>query len=58
METEALPLHAAARITTIVDHPCALDILVRSPADLEASLGRKGVFATEVLMTGLVLYEA
>jgi uncharacterized protein len=52
------PLHAAARIAAVVDHPCALDILVRSPSDLEASLARKGVFATEVLRTGMVLYEA
>lgn len=57
METEEPPLHAAARIAAVVDHPCALDILVRSPADLEASLARHGVFATEVLTTGMVLYE-
>ena len=58
METEEAPLHAAARIAAAVDHPCALDILVRRPADLEASLARQGVFATEVLTTGVVLYEA
>jgi uncharacterized protein len=58
METEEPPLHAAARIAAVVDHPCALDILVRRPSDLEASLARKGVFATEVLTTGVVLYEA
>ena len=58
METEEPSLHAAARIAAAVDHPCALDILVRSPSDLEASLARKGVFATEVLTTGIVLYES
>ena len=58
METEEPPLHAAARIAAAVDHPCALDILVRSPSDLEASLARQGVFATEILTTGIVLYEA
>jgi predicted nucleotidyltransferase len=56
METEEPSLHVAARIAAAVDHPCALDILVRSPSDLEASLARKGVFATEVLTTGIVLY--
>jgi hypothetical protein len=35
-----------------------LDILVRRPADLEASLARQGVFATGILTTGVVLYEA
>jgi predicted nucleotidyltransferase len=58
METEEPPLHAAARIAAAIDHPCALDILVRRPADLEASLARQGVFAIEVLTTGIVLYEA
>ena len=58
METEGSPLHAAARIAAAVDHPCALDILVRRPSDLEASLARQGVFATEILTTGMVLYEA
>jgi predicted nucleotidyltransferase len=58
METEEPPLHAAARIAAAIDHPCALDILVRRPSDLEASLARKGVFAAEVLTTGVVLYEA
>ena len=58
METDEPPLHAAARIAAAIDHPCALDILVRRPSDLEASLARKGVFATEVLTTGVVLYEA
>ncbi len=58
METEEPPLHVAAHIAAAVEHPCALDILVRSPADLEASLARQGVFATEVLTTGMVLYEA
>jgi uncharacterized protein len=58
METEEPPLHAAARIAAAIDHPCALDILVRRPSDLEASLARKGVFATEILTTGVVLYEA
>ena len=58
METEEPPLHAAAHIAAVVDYPCAMDILVRRPSDLEASLARKGVFATEVLTTGVVLYEA
>jgi predicted nucleotidyltransferase len=58
METEEPPLHAAARIAAAIDYPCALDILVRRPADLEASVARQGVFATEVLTTGVVLYEA
>ena len=58
METEEQPLHAAARVAAGIDHPFPLDILVSHPADLEASLARKGGFATEVMTTGVVLYEA
>jgi predicted nucleotidyltransferase len=58
METREQPLHAAAQIAATVDHPFPLDILVSTPSAWEASLKRKGVFATEVTSKGVVLYEA
>ena len=58
METEGNPIHTAARIAASVDHPFPLDILVFRPSDLQASFERKGVFATEVMTRGVVLYEA
>lgn len=58
METDENPLYTAARIAATIDHTLALDILVFKPSDLEASLKRKGVFATEVTTNGVVLYEA
>jgi predicted nucleotidyltransferase len=58
METSEQALHAAARISAAIDHPFPLDILVFRPAELKASLERKGVFATEVMAKGLVLHEA
>jgi predicted nucleotidyltransferase len=58
METDEKPLHAAARISAAIDHPFSLDILVFRPSDLQASLERKGIFATEVVTKGIVLYEA
>lgn len=58
METNERPLHVAARISAAIDHPFPLDILVFRPSELQASLERKGVFATEVLSKGVVLYEA
>jgi hypothetical protein len=58
METDEQPLHAAAHIAAAIDHPFPLDILVFTPATFEASLERKGVFATEVATKGVVLYEA
>ena len=58
METDEQPLHTAARIAAAVDHPFPLDIIVSTPADFEASLSRRGVFATQVTTEGIVLYEA
>ncbi len=58
METNERPLHVAARISAAIDHPFPLDILVFRPSELKASLERKGVFATEVMAKGVVLYEA
>jgi len=58
METDEQPLHAAAQIAAAVDHPFPLDIIVSTPSTFEASLARSGVFATEVMTRGVILYEA
>ena len=58
MDTEEKPLHVAARIAAAVDHPFPLDIIVFTPSDWAASLKRKGIFATEVMMKRIILYEA
>lgn len=58
METNENPLHTAARISASIPHPFPLDILVMQPSDLQASFERHGVFATELMTKGVVLYEA
>lgn len=58
MDTKEKPLHVAAEIAAAIDHPFPLDIVVFTPADWNASLARKGIFATEVMTKGMVLYEA
>ena len=58
METDEQPLHTAAQIAAAVDHPFPLDVIVSTPAEFEASLARRGVFATQVTKEGVVLYEA
>ena len=57
MDADEQPVHTAARISAAIAHEFAIDILVFRPAELEASLQRKGVFATEVMSKGIVLYE-
>ena len=57
METEEPAIHAAARISAAIDHDFPIDILVFKPSELQASLRRKGVFATEVISKGITLYE-
>lgn len=58
METPGNPLLTSAEIAVGVDHPFPMDILVWNPARWEASVERKGSFATEVATKGVVLYEA
>lgn len=58
LETDEQPLHAAAQIAAAIDHPFPIDIVVFTPTELAASLQRQGVFATEVMTRGIVLYEA
>ena len=57
MDTEEKPFHVAAKISAAIDHPFPLDIIVFTPSDWNASLKRKGIFATEVMTKGIVLYE-
>src|SRR5438093_6310248 len=58
METSENPLRTAASISAAIDHPFPLDILVFDPHQLQASVERGGIFATEVASRGVVLYEA
>jgi predicted nucleotidyltransferase len=58
MDTEEQVIHAAARISAAIDHPFPLDILVVKPSEWQASVARRGVFATDVMAQGVVLHEA
>lgn len=51
-------LRASANISASIDQPFPLDILVFEPARLQAALACGGVFVTEVVDKGVVLYEA
>ena len=57
MDTNENRLRAAANISAGIDHPFPLDIVVFKPGQLEASIKRGGVFATEVAKRGIVLHE-
>ncbi len=58
IDTAEPPLHVAAKIAAMVEHPFPLDIVVHTPAEFAAAVQRKGVFATEVATKGVTLYEA
>src|SRR6476661_7560165 len=58
MDVAGNTLRAAARISASIDHPFPLDITVFEPAQLDASVQRGGVFATEVSTRGIILHEA
>src|SRR5712691_12224624 len=56
MDTDASPLHVAAKIAAAIEHPFPLDIVVRTPTEFVAAVQWKGVFATEVATKGVILY--
>jgi len=57
IDTEESPLHVAAQIAAEIEHTFPLDIVVRTPVELQAAAQRKGVFVSEVMSKGIVLYE-
>ena len=57
IDTEESPLHVAAQIAAEIEHTFPLDIVVRTPVELQAAVQRKGVFVSEVMSKGIVLYE-
>ncbi len=48
----------AVKIREAVPRPFALDLLIRTPKDMEARLASGDVFHTEIVTRGKVLYEA
>lgn len=58
METDEKPVHAAARISTSIDHPFPLDVLVMSPEEFEETKAVVGGLAYPAHHWGKVLYEA
>ena len=58
IDTKEKSLHVTAQIAAAIDHPFPLGIIVFTPSDRNASLRRKGIFATEIVAKGIVLYEA
>jgi predicted nucleotidyltransferase len=58
MDTEEKPVHAAARISTNIDHPFPLDVLVMSPEEFEETKAVVGGLAYPAHHWGKVLYEA
>jgi uncharacterized protein len=58
IDTDENRLRTAATISAGIDHPFPLDIVVFNPGQLEASIERGGVFATEVARRGVVLHES
>ncbi len=58
VETAERPVEVAARLAATVDHPMALDILVRTPDEVARRLAAHDSFVTDVMSRGIVLYEA
>ena len=58
VETTERPVHVAAQLAAAIDHPIALDILVRTPEDVAQRFASGDTFITDVMLRGITLYEA
>jgi predicted nucleotidyltransferase len=58
MDTERHPIEVAGDIGAALERPFALDILVRTPTDIEERFARGNRFVTDVLTHGHVLYDS
>ena len=58
MDIEDTPLHAAARISEVVDHDVPLDIIVRTPEASSSHLANHSLFEHRIHQDGVCLYEA
>ncbi len=58
METRLRPVDQAVKIREAIDFPFPLDLLVRTPKQLEDRLALGDPFIQEVVTKGKVLYEA
>ena len=57
MDIEDTPLHAAARISEIVDHDVPLDIIVRTPEAFSSHPADHSLFEHRIHQDGVCLYE-
>jgi predicted nucleotidyltransferase len=58
MNTDLRPVDQAVAIRDAIEFPFPLDLLVRSPAQIEQRLALGDRFFREILDRGVVLYEA
>ncbi len=58
MRTSLRPAEQAARIRKAIDFPFPVDLLVRTPAQIEQRLALGDRFVRDVTRRGKVLYEA
>lgn len=57
MNTEEPTIHIAARIAASIPHLLPVDVVVKTPNELQMAIQQGNVFETEVLQRGIVLYE-
>jgi len=58
MPVEGKEVHKAAEIRKRIDHPFPMDLLVRTPQNLQWRLEQGDFFLREIVEKGQVLYEA
>ncbi len=58
LRTEQRPLRKAAEISASIEHPLPIDLLVRTPDQVESRFNNGDTFLNEILDEGITVYEA
>ncbi len=57
MPTKIRALRKAAEISAAIEHPLPIDLIVRTPKDIQERVAQGDSFISEVLTKGIVVHE-
>jgi len=58
MPTRERPLRKAAEIAASIEHPLPIDVIVRTPEEIESRLEQGDTFISKIFKEGIIVHEA
>ncbi|GAB4581407.1 MAG: nucleotidyltransferase domain-containing protein [Anaerolineales bacterium] len=58
MPTQERPLRKAAEISASIEHPLPIDVIVKTPQEIETRLALGDTFISKIIQEGITVHEA